>query len=74
MSPVFLSLAFCWGLVPGSSPETANCETVSGPHPYVSEASCAVDAQQLAAAWLRRRDPRWRLIGWTCGPGAEDDV
>ena len=68
MSLVFLSLVFCWGL--GSS----NCESVPGPHPYKSEARCAMDAQQLAASWLRRRDPQWRLVGWTCGPGAGDDI
>jgi hypothetical protein len=66
MSLVFLSLVFCWG--------AGNCETVPAPSPYTSQARCAMDAQPTAAAWLRRHDPRWRLIGWSCGPGEGDDI
>jgi len=67
MNPLFLTLFFCLGL-------DGNCQAVPGPAPYASEAACALDARQLATDWLRRREPQWRLVGWTCGPGIGDDV
>jgi hypothetical protein len=68
MNPIYLTLAFCWGLGSGI------CDAVPAPRPYTSEATCARDARPLAAAWLRYHDRQWRLVGWTCGPGIGDDV
>ena len=45
------------------------CEEQRPPVEIVSQMSCLVQGQQIAAEWLEEH-PKWRLLGWRCQFGA----
>jgi hypothetical protein len=64
---LFLTLAFCWGI------GTGNCQAVIAPQPFLDDAKCEASAKEFAREWLKKKEAKWRLRGWTCGPPPKDE-